>query len=278
MVAKEYSWIKNNGKKIAAKEWKPTGKPKAIVVIVHGIGEHSGRYQHVAEFFTKNGIGVFSFDILGHGRSEGKRGHACSYANICEDVQHSIDDAKKEFPETPIFLYGHSLGGELVLYHTIINKAKVNGIIGTGVCFRQTFPVPKIKFVIANIASKLMPALTMSTNIEVSNISRDPKVVHAYTTDPLVHPMISSQTGMDLLSYGEWLLANANKLHVPMLLMQGADDHLVDPKAVAEFARKAPKSLITYKEWKGLYHEIHNEPEQNTVLKYIVDWILKHLK
>jgi acylglycerol lipase len=278
MAPQQYSWKHMTGEKVHAVEWKPKGKAKAVVVLVHGIGEHSGRYQHVAEFFNRSNIAVLSFDLLGHGRSEGKCGDPKSFPAICTDLQHSILDAKKKYPNTPVFLYGHSLGGELVVFHTIMNRPEIAGIIGTGVAFRQTFPVPGWKMLIGKIADKIMPAFTMPSSIDVTALSRDPKVVEAYKNDPLVHPMISAGTAMDIICQGEWLIANANKLEYPILLMSGSEDRMCSVEGVKEFAANAPKGLVTLKIWKGLFHEIHNEPEKAQVLKFMVDWILKHLK
>jgi acylglycerol lipase len=278
MAPQQYSWKHITGEKIHAVEWRPKGKAKAVVVLVHGIGEHSGRYQHVAEFLNKYNIAVLSFDLLGHGLSEGKRGDAKSFLNICTDFQHAIFDAKRKYPKTPVFLYGHSLGGELVIFHTIVNKPEVAGIIGTGAAFRQTFPVPGWKMLIGKIADKVMPGLTMPSSIDVNALSRDPNVVEAYRNDPLVHPMISARTGLEIMRQGEWLIANASRLHRPMLLMSGAEDRMCSVEGVRQFAANAPKGLVTLKIWKGLYHEIHNEPEKAQVLKFMVDWILKHIK
>ncbi len=120
--------------------------------------------------------------------------------------------------------------------------------------------------------------LSVYQNIDITGLSRDPKVVEAYKNDPLVHPMISGKTGIEIVRQGEWLIANANRLHHPMLLMSGSEDRLCSIDGVKEFAANAPKGLVTLKIWKGLYHEIHNEPEKAEVFKFTVDWIFKHLK
>ncbi len=278
MVTQPHSWKHITGEKIHAIEWKPKGKARAVVVIVHGIGEHSGRYHHVADFFNKHNIAVLSFDLLGHGLSEGKRGDAKSFLDMCSDFQHAILNAKKKYSKTPVFLYGHSLGAEMVIYHSMVNNPEINGLIGTGAAFRQTFPVSKIKIFVGKTINLFMPSFTMSTDIDASAISRDPEVVKAYKNDPLVHSMISVKTAMEIMDQGEWLISNAKRLNQPLLLMSGSDDRMCSVEAVKEYAANSPKGLVTLKIWKGLYHEIHNEPEKNVVLKFTVDWIMKHLK
>lgn len=277
MPINNFSWKSKSGTNLFGQEWEPNASPTAVIVLVHGLGEHINRYQHVAEFFNKENYSVFAFDQMGHGKSEGKRGHEESYKSTCEDIQKIIDDAKRKYPNLPIFLYGHSMGASLVLYMLLTCKDGVKGAIATAPGFRTAEPVPPVKMFMAKVFNKIFPKLTMNNGLYLPGLSHDEEVVNKYKSDPLVTPMISARLGMELLSNGPWMIDHASELSTPILLMQGTDDKLVNPAATAEFASKAPKSLVTYKEWKGFYHELHNEPEKLKVLDAELAWLKKQM-
>lgn len=277
MPINNFSWKAKSGINLVGKEWEPAGKPAAVIVLVHGLGEHIDRYQHVAEFFNKQKFSVFSFDQMGHGKSGGLRGHEESYSSTCEDIQKVIDDARRKYPALPIFLYGHSMGASLVLYMLLTCHPVLKGAIATAPGLRTAEPVPPVKMFMAKVFNKIFPKLTMNNGLFLPGLSRDEEVVNKYKSDPLVTPMISARLGMELISNGSWMIEHASGLSTPILLMQGTEDKLVNPAATAEFASKAPKSLVTFKEWKGFYHELHNEPEKLEVLETELAWLKKQM-
>jgi alpha-beta hydrolase superfamily lysophospholipase len=260
-----------DGVNLFVTEWLPDGPPAANILLVHGLGEHCGRYQHVAEFITTAGVGLFSFDLRGHGKTEGVRGHAPSYNRIMDDIEAYLVRIRERFPSTPLFLYGHSLGGNLVLYYLLHRNPDLKGAVVTSPGLRTAEKVPGWKSTLGKILYKLAPSFQLDNGLDVTGLSRIQAVVDTYRADPLVHPKVSARLGMDLIANGLAILENAGQIRIPLLLMVGTADRIIDPLAVREMSAKIPD--VTYKEWEGGYHELHNEPNQKDVLRYILDWI-----
>ena len=271
----EFSWTTGEGLKICGQGWEPETDPRAVICLVHGLGEHSGRYNHLAAFLNASGYALLAFDLRGHGKSEGKRGHSKSMDALMNDISALLEEGKRRHPNRPFFLYGHSLGGNLVLNHALRRLPKVDGVIATGPALRPAFEPPAWKITLGKIMYNLFPSLSMSNELDRQMLSRDPEVVNAYINDPLVHDRITARLGMDLLSSGLWALENASSFPVPLLLMHGEADGLTSAQASKEFAAKAG-GICTLKVWDGLYHEIHNEPEKEQVFACLESWLKKN--
>ncbi len=265
----ESNYKSNDGVNLFVTEWLPDATPSANILLVHGLGEHCGRYQHVAEFLTAAGVAVFSFDLRGHGKTEGVRGHAPSYDHIMDDIDAYLVRIRERYPSIPLFLYGHSLGGNLVLYHLIHRKPVVKGAVVTSPGLRTAEKVPMKSR--GKILYKMAPSCQLDNGLDVTGLSRIQDVVDAYRADPLVHPKVSARLGMDLIDNGLFILENGRQVQTPLLLMVGTADRIIDPLAVRELSSKIPG--VTYREWEGGYHELHNEPNRIEVLKFILDWI-----
>jgi alpha-beta hydrolase superfamily lysophospholipase len=259
--------------------WEPEGKPKAIVCLLHGLGEHTGRYEHVGAALNQAGYALFGFDLRGHGKTGGPRGHIPSLDTVLSDIHQFIGFQKQNFPDIPIFLYGHSLGGMLALTYIIQNDAALNGIIVTGAGLRSPLQEQKAKVALAKILGSLIPAVTFPSGLDPSTISRDPEVVKKYVHDPLVHDKISAGLGKANLSGVDICFARAKEVQLPLLIMHGTEDVLVYPSGSQEFAELAGETNndVTLKLWDGLHHEIHNEPEQEDVFKFMIEWLDRHL-
>jgi alpha-beta hydrolase superfamily lysophospholipase len=277
MQHQEYTWQSKDGLKIFGQEWKPEGKVKAAIALVHGLGEHSGRYQHVAEAFCAKGYSLTGFDLRGHGKSEGIRGHAASYEALMADITHNIELTREHFPGVPIFLYGHSLGGNLSLYYCLTQKPDLKGAIVTSPGLGTAEPVPGAKLVLGKLLYKLAPATLMDSGLDRSGLSRDPQVEKVYSADPLVHGKISARWALDMLNNGQYILAHAAEFPIPLLLMVGSADRLISAPLVRKFAQAAPLARITFREWDGFYHELHNEPEKAKVFEAMTNWIATEL-
>jgi alpha-beta hydrolase superfamily lysophospholipase len=272
----EFTWQNAKSQKIFAHEWKPQSESRAVVTLIHGLGEHTGRYQYVAEILNQAGFGLIGFDIAGHGNSAGTRGHA-SFEEVFADVDYALEEAARRYPGKPRFLYGHSMGGSIGLYYLLKRKPTLSGAVITSPGLAAGEKVPGAKLALAKIMAKIMPSFTLDNGLDLNNLSRDPLVIRTYKEDALVHPRISAQLGLDLLTRGDWILEHAAELSTPLLIMQGTGDHIVSPAATAAFARAAPSKLVTYKTWEGLYHETHNEPEREQVLHYMTDWMAQQI-
>ena len=260
--------------------WEPEDSPVAVVCLVHGLGEHSGRYAHVAAALNEAGYALLGFDLRGHGKSGGARGHSPTCDAMLDDVDQLLAEAAARYPERPRFLYGHSLGGGLVLWHALQccspaggqSPRDVAGVIATGPTLRTATRPPGWKVAVGKVTYSLLPAMSMSNGLDRSALSRDPQVVEQYNSDPLVHDRVSARLGMDILRNGEASLARATEFPVPLLLMHGAADRITSPGASQEFARSLD-GKCTLKVWDGLYHEIHNEPEKQEVLETMIRWM-----
>ncbi|HEY59594.1 MAG TPA: alpha/beta hydrolase [Anaerolineae bacterium] len=270
-----FSWKSYDGLQLFAQEWRPKQKPIAAIALVHGLGEHSSRYTHVADFFNKSNIGMVSYDLRGHGKSEGKRGHIPSDESILRDIDFLLKETKKRYQGLPIFLYGHSMGGEFILFYSIKKQPKIVGVIATAPSLKPKVPIPFPKYLLAKTMNIIYPSIQMDNGLDRSGLSHDKEVVMKYNHDPLVHGLVSARLGLSIIENGKWILENANNLKIPLLLMVGEKERLVNKQAISNLAKKVSK--INFKIWPGLYHELHNEPEKIDVLNYIISWISERI-
>jgi len=254
--------------------WKSDMTSKAIICLIHGFGEHSGRYVQVAERLTKDGYSLITFDLRGHGKSPGLRGHISSYEALLRDISSLLEISKKRFPQIPTFLYGHSWGGSLVLNYVLQYKPQLKGVIVTGPWLQLAFEPPLYKVILSKIMNSIWPSFLQISGLDTKELSHDSKIVKAYKKDPLVHSYISARMFVNIYKSGRWALEHASEFNLPLLLMHGGEDKIISCKASCEFAKKLIDSKnCTFKLWEGLYHEIHNEPKKEEVLKFIINWL-----
>ena len=251
--------------------WVPSHEIKALVCLIHGIGEHSSRYAHVAAFLNDAGYACFTFDHRGHGHSEGRRGHFPCLESVTDDMRLLLDQARIRYPGVPIILYGHSLGGNLVLNYVLRNTSEVRGVIVTAPMLRLAFKPSRIKTVLAKSLIRLLPTLSLPSGLDTRDISRDPEEVRKYDDDPIVHDRITP-CFLDLIHAGEWALEHASEFPKPLLLMHGSEDHITAHENSRQFAKQAGE-CCTLRIWEGLYHEIHNEPERADVMGEMISWM-----
>ncbi len=277
----ETSYTSNDGLKLYSQSWlpgdKPGGEPKAAVCLVHGIGEHSGRYAHVAQALCAAGYALCAYDLRGHGRSGGPRGHSPTYDAMLDDIALLLKEAEGRCPGRPQFLYGHSLGGNLVINYALRRHPALRGVVATGPGLRVGTPQPALKLWLGRVVYHIWPGLTMPTGLVLEGLSRDPSVVEKYRADPLVHGVVSARFGLDFLDAGEWALEHAAEFPLPLLLIHGTADILTSPEASREFAAKAG-ARCTLRLWEDCCHETHNEPEKAEVLADMVGWLDERLK
>jgi len=248
-----------------------------VVCLVHGIGEHTSRYAHVAEAFGREGFVLFGADLRGHGRSSGARGHISSAEDFMQDIDVLLEQARACYENLPILLYGHSLGGILVLYYGLLRKPKVKGVIATSPGLHTALEQQKIKIMMAKVLGSLTPNTSMASGLDPKGISHDEKVVQAYVNDPLVHDKISLGFGKIMLGVTGWTLAHAKEFSLPLLLLHGKADMLAFPSSSMEFAASL-KEKCTLVLWDDAYHELHNEPEKNEVFKTMTIWMDARLR
>ena len=248
--------------------------PKAVICLVHGHGEHIGRYNHLAARLNDADYTFIGFDHRGHGQSEGIRGHIPSYDALLDDIEIFLAEVAEDYPDSPIILYGHSMGGNLVLNYALRRNPKLKGIISTSPWLKLAFEPPAIQVFMGKMMDKIYPAFIQTSGLDTAHLSHDPEVVRAYKNDPYIHDKISARLFVGMYESGLWALDHAAEFSLPLLLMHGSEDKITSAKASQEFAKKSGKNT-TLKIWDGLYHETHNEPEQNEIFDKIINWLGK---
>ena len=273
----EYGWTAPDGLAFYGQVWEPDSAPRAVVALVHGLGEHSGRYAHVAAALVEAGYALMAYDLRGHGKSAGQRGHTPSYETLMQDIDRFLAEVDKRFPGRPRFLYGHSLGGCQVLHYVLRRRPQLAGVIATGSALRSPLEKQTIKVTMARLLSGLLPTQTMHSGLSAAALSHDPQVVEAYVADPLVHDLATPRLAVEGFAAGRWALEHAAEFPpVPLLLMHGGADAICYPDGSRDFAAQVPGEC-TLKVWEGLYHEVHNEPEKAEVLACLIEWLDRHV-
>ena len=268
----EFQFKTNDGSILYAREWRPEKDLRGMICLVHGLGEHSGRYAHLAVVLTQEGYALLTYDQRGHGQSLGQRGHVPSYESLLNDIDSFGLESARRFPNMPLFLYGHSLGGNLVLNYVLRRKSKFVGVIATSPWLRLAFEPSALKVKLALIMNKLWPTFSQSNGLDQSALSHDISVVDAYRVDPYVHDQISARLFSAVYQAGFWAIENAAQFNKPLLLMHGEGDRITSVKATKEFAEQVQQDC-TLKIWKGLYHELHNELEKAEIIEYLISWL-----
>lgn len=244
---------------------------KAVVVLVHGMGEHSSRYHAVAKKLTDNDFSVVAFDHFGHGKTTGKRGHNPGFEAVLDSVSKVIAKAKKMFPNKPVFLYGHSMGGNVVVNYTLRIQHDLKGTIATSPFLKLAFKPPAIKLFVGKMLQNVAPSLTMANELDVEAISRDKAEVRKYINDPLIHAKISPNFSITFIETGQWAIENASKLQTPMLLLHGTEDSIIDYRGTQSFAKSTEHA--TLKLYEGGYHELHNDLCKEEMIQDVLNWL-----
>ncbi|MCP3935057.1 MAG: alpha/beta hydrolase [Actinomycetia bacterium] len=269
----ESSFTASDGKKIYHQSWVPDSDSSAVVMVVHGLGEHSGRYQHVAETLVAAGCAVHALDHRGHGKSDGKRTFVKSYDEFLVDLAQYRSIIEGEHPGVPMVVLGHSMGGNIAVGHALDNQAGIAGLAVSGAALKVGDDFSPLKLKIFEVVAKIAPGLRPE-GLSVDAISRDPAVVEAYKNDPLVFTgKISAGLGAALIGAMKSFPARYSTLTLPLWIGHGTEDQLADVAGSRELEAGAVNAKVTAHYYEGLYHEIFNEPEQDRVLADLVAWI-----
>jgi alpha-beta hydrolase superfamily lysophospholipase len=256
--------------------WLPQGTPKATLAVVHGFGEHSGRYGNVVDWFVPRGYTVYAFDMRGHGRSPGQRGFIERYAQVRGDVQAFLALVHNQQPEHPVFLLGHSQGGLTVLDYVLHHPEGLAGVVASGPLLSPPAVSPLL-MPVSRLLSRVWPTLSMEVGLEVDALSRDRAVVDAYVHDPLVHGKGTPRLGAEVASTIDWTQAHAADMTLPCLIVHGGADRICDPAASRAFFDKVTFPDKERHEYEGYYHEVFNEVGKERVLADVETWLERHL-
>ncbi|MDI6809647.1 MAG: lysophospholipase [Candidatus Eisenbacteria bacterium] len=267
----EFKLRAKDGVKLHARRWEPEQEPIGVVCLIHGVGEHSGRYFSMAHHLAGRGYALLAIDLRGHGKSEGKRGHISNYAALMDDVTILLNEGSRSYPQRPFFLYGQSMGGNLVINHALRRHPLLRGVIASSPMLRTVFEPPSWKKLLARYIGRLLPAMPLTNEVKARDLSRDEEIIRKYKTDPLVHDRLTLRF-YKVLQAGTWAIEHAAELSMPMLIMHGDSDRITSLQASRTFAERAGDSC-TLKVWEGYYHEVHNEPGKEQVLDYVAGWL-----
>ena len=254
-------------------QWNDTKKSKGTICIIHGLGEHQGRYAHVAQFYSNNGFQVYSYDQRGHGKSEGKRGHTLGLAYNLDDLDRVI----KTLPQHNLFIYGHSFGGN-VLANYLLRKEPtfLKGAILSSAWLQLAKEPSIIDFSLAKIMNHIYPSLTQNNKLDANDLTYDPKVWKEYTEDSLNHNQISVRLFSEFYPAGKWALENAAKLAIQTLMIHGKNDPIISHLGTEKFAL-SNKEMVSYKIFGNTKHEPHNDFTKEAVFAHTLNWLQETL-
>lgn len=265
-------FLTDDGLHLHQRDW-PLARPRARLLLVHGLGEHSGRYARLASELNAAGIAVRGYDQRGHGRSQGARGRLDGHATqLPRDTLAVFQAYAAEGDDVP-FLFGHSLGGLVAMYAVTVLGLAPRGLIASSPALASR--ASRTQRALARCLSGWWPHLTLRNGLAADKLSHDPHVADEYRDDPLNHDRISARLAHFIFAGGRRVLAQAPTLRIPTLLQFAADDHLVDPAGSRAFAAAAPRRKLETHEYLRLYHEIYNEadPERSRVVADLLRWL-----
>ena len=261
----------SNGMKLKGVIISPGEKVRAMVILIHGFGEHIGRYREWANLFADRGVGFVGVDLPGHGHSPGRRGFIKNYNIINEIIDILISTVSRTFPSVPLYLYGHSMGGALALRYLIKTNPKLNGAIITSPWLKLAFEPPKSRIALAKALNYILPWLVQPSGLKAKYISHDTEIVEQYKNDPLGFGKISVRLFNIAMQSADYVVKNSGELKIRTLLFHGGDDKITSLETSKEFAAGNGKTDFIVVE--GGYHELHNEAFKHQVFEKIMNWI-----
>jgi alpha-beta hydrolase superfamily lysophospholipase len=250
-----------------------------VIVIIHGLAEHCGRYQETGEFFASRGWAVYACDLRSHGQSQDMPGagrvHVNRFTDFLLDADALVSLAQSRHAGLPVFILGHSMGGLITILYALQNPQKLAGAIVSSPALgtHPDFKPPLYLKLMVGILSRIAPRVLVDSNLDAHAISKDPAVVQAYLDDPLVSKKVSTRWYSEIIKSMKAAHNGAPGLQTPMLVMQSGADRLVDPSAPARWVEATPGGMAEPVMWKDLYHEMFNEPEKEEVRGKALEWL-----
>lgn len=253
--------------------WQPVGAIRGVVAVVHGISEHSGRYGYLVERLTSQGFAVASFDNRGHGRSGGVHGHIDAWADYREDLHAFMRYVSAHFMRLPLFLYGHSLGALIVSDYILFYPEGLDGVILSGHPLEPTGAAKPYLVLIARILSRYKPLISLSLGVDDGALSRDPAIVKAFGSDPLVHRKVTARWGVETLATIARVRARAGEIQMPLLVVHGGADRVNSAEGSGELFKLVSSADKQLRIYPGGFHEPHNDLDREAVLSDVINWL-----
>lgn len=272
--ARMSNYIALDGERIALCEWplERGQRRRGTFLIVHGLGEHAGRYEVLAERLNSWGFAVFAYDQYGHGDSGGARGTLPTPTRLLDDLADMIDSTQRHLdPEEPLILLGHSMGGLVAARLVSLKLRHVDALVLSSPALDAG--MSRWQKLLIRVLLRLNPDLTVGNGLDPRLLSHEPAVVEGYLNDPLVHDRISARLAQFIAESGPAVLAAAPQWRVPTLLLYAGADQLLNPEGSREFARRAPPGVVSAHRFETLYHEVFNEERRETVLLQLQRWL-----
>ena len=259
-----------DGTALFARHWEATGA-RATLVLVHGFGEHSGRYGPFGQHMADNGVDVFAVDLRGHGQSAGKRGVVRDYEDYRSDLRALIDHVRSRGPARPVVLFGHSMGGGVVLDHALSPDPLFAGIVASAPLIAPVPPVPAWQRSVVTLLSRVLPNASMKNAIGGAQISSVPAEQARYEAEPLGHDRLGLRTAVELVERGEDIAARGSEIALPLLMLHARGDQLTDFAASEAFAATVPGAQ--FRAFERVEHELHNDTSRAAVYRAVLDFI-----
>ena len=264
------------GMDLAYQRWLPEGTPRAALIIVHGFGEHGGRYMNVVNRLVPTGYAIYALDNRGHGRSPGQRGHINDWSEFRDDLGAFVALVSKEQAGHPLFLLGHSMGGLIVLEYAERHPEGLRGVVASAPLLAQPGISP-VKLALSRVISRVMPSFSLDAGLDTTAISRDGEVVTAYRTDPLVQGRGTARLSTEITSAVRRTQAGAASWTLPLLIVHGSADRLVPPSGSQTFFEHVPTTVDKERHViEGGYHEPHNDTSKEQALDIEQQWLDRH--
>lgn len=277
MTHQQSTLSSNSGCRIYTQNWQPSDEPKAVLILVHGLAEHSNRYVGIANYFTEQGYAVYALDHEGHGHSQGLRGYINSFDDFLTTLDQYLNNIANQHPGKKLFLVGHSMGGVISSAYLLEHQQKLAGCILSGAALATGDVISPLQKVMLNTLSKVLPKLPV-LQLEANDVCHDPAVVEAYKNDPHVFTgKIRVRLITEILRTADRVLKYAANISLPMLILHGGDDKMASPSGSEKLYAGISSSDKTLKIYPGLYHEIFLEPEKLEIYATIHTWLEQKL-
>lgn len=272
MKERDGQFVGARGLSLYYRYWEPEEQARAVILLVHGAGEHCSRYQHFAEYFCARGYVVAGLDHIGHGKSDGQYGFVERFDDHLESLESYRQQVAANFPELPMILLGHSMGGLISGLFLLQHQDEFVGCALSGPAIKTELQPPALQTLLIRVLSRLAPKLGV-LQLDAAGVSRDQAVVDDYCADPLVfHGKMSARMVAELFAGMNKIQAEAAMIRLPLLLMHGGEDAMAAPSGSQFLYDNVSSEEKSLKIYPGLYHEIFNEPEQQAVFADLLAW------
>lgn len=265
----------NNSQKFRffVREYLPESHPKGLILLLHGLSDNGGRFNLVAESFANEGYIFVAPDLRGNGKTDGKQGHFDTLDQMMADIKFLLEECKKSHPDIPVMLYSQSMGGNLAINYILRFPGEIKCAVASSPWLRLTKPPSAVVQFGASLLLKISPDFTIPNGLNANDLCHDEEECMAYSADKLNHGKVSVSTFFNIKKSGEWVIQNAATLQIPLLLMHGDADPITSYTASQEFSRNS-NSFLTFLSFKGLFHELHNEPgDKGMIVGKAVEWV-----